>query len=420
MAARLLGNLVWLITGSIFAVGVRADWMTYQADAAHTGYVPGIQDWSGGAHDLWTQTQTTNYMGAAISNGTVYETIDGTTTPNLYAMDARTGSVLWSNGVEPFAPGGITVSSPSIANGKVYYQTDTFTGRPRGGLRAFDAATGAVYLSAAIDAGQSFTNPTIVNNRLFTNGGTGSGQYSYNATTGALNWTVSADGSQFWSPAVDSTYNYNYQRENSGGSFRMINNASGAIAYLVTDPNFAVGDVGYRSVVLGAKKDAFAVNGSSGRITRYNVQADATHTPGVAWVRTAQFDGQASYANGTVYAHNGTGIRALDENTGGTFFDWSPPAGETSFGPMIVTDNTLFTTSVSNVYAISLSTHQTIWSMPIDGSLSYTDYPMALSDNILFVGHLKHLVAIEMPEPTSLSLLGVGLILAMRRRREAR
>jgi outer membrane protein assembly factor BamB len=86
-------------------------------------------------------------------------------------------------------------------------------------------------------------------------------------------------------------------------------------------------------------------------------------------------------ANGMIYVAYGAGsgavstVATLNLTDGSTAWSWSPPTSE--FGvvinDMIVTNNLLFVSTDKGVYAVDLSTHKTVWTLPVPG------YQMAIS-----------------------------------------
>ena len=89
-------------------------------------------------------------------------------------------------------------------------------------------------------------------------------------------------------------------------------------------------------------------------------------------------------ANGMIYIASGDGtqgpgivstVTALNVTDGIGGWTWSPP--DSSFGVvvnnMIVTNNLLFASTNKGVYAVDLTTHKTVWTLPVPG------YHMAIS-----------------------------------------
>ena len=91
----------------------------------------------------------------AVANGVVYVgSLDG----NVYALDARTGGLLWS-----YATGYGVESSPAVANGVVYVGSE-YLGT--GGVYALDASTGALLWSSAITNSVE-SSPAVANGIVY-------------------------------------------------------------------------------------------------------------------------------------------------------------------------------------------------------------------------------------------------------------
>ena len=384
----------------------RADWDTYQGNAAHTGYVSATLQGSD-IKLLWKAPISTSALGAmAVGDNGVYVKGPGVT---ITAVNKKTGAGIWTN---PYVPGvGAgqvdTLSAPAYSNGMVYYQTDN-----EGDVNRFhgvSAITGQQVFATQYGAQwETYLNPTPYGNAVYTGGGTYGGIYSYNASTGGQNWFGTEGQYDGWTPSTDGKYLYSFTGSGDTvpiyGQFRMINMSTGVTTYLVNDTSFQWNGYTMNSaVVLGPDNDAFAINlpgsvypnySSAGRLICFNTQADATHTPHIQWVLSDQFSGQPTLADGVVYADDGGNLVALNELTGTELWSWTAPTGSLSGTPMVATDNMLFASTTTTTYAIDLGTHQADWSYAASGNL-------ALSDSTLFIaGTDGALYAFAVPEPS--------------------
>jgi outer membrane protein assembly factor BamB len=123
--------------GRVF-VGSRDDHKLYAFDA-----VTGNTLWTATTND-WVQTSP------AVANDVVYV---GNNAGNVYAFNAQTGSLIWQSAV---SPGFIIFSSPTVANGVLYVASslDASATEFDGKLYAVDAATGDVLFSDVVSLGQ--------------------------------------------------------------------------------------------------------------------------------------------------------------------------------------------------------------------------------------------------------------------------
>jgi len=240
--------------------------------------------------------------------------------------------------------------------------------------------------------------------------------YSFNGTTGQQNWFGNVPQYDGWTPAVNGAYAYTYTGSGDTtpiqGVFTILNANTGATVASVVDPVFNwTGYTMHSAVVLGTNHDAFTING--GRIVCWDTTIDSAHSPHIAWSQTSNYAGQPTLANGVLYTLNGGTLNALNEQTGNSMWQWWPSGGGVLTGTMIATDTDLFVETDTTLYAVDLTSHKSVWSYPVSGSLT-------LSEGELYVaGSDGTLTAIAVPEPSTLALLGIGGLLAYvwRRRR---
>jgi hypothetical protein len=348
-------------------VGLTAEksrtWPMFQANARHTGYLAETLDpqsfslkWQknlGGGRAL---NPVTAGDGKVFASLVIY--FDNI--PSLFALNARTGDTLWSKNFGSV----FSVNPPSYAYGNVYVQTgnhgtDTW-------LRAFDATTGDVLFKAPHQAQwERYFAPTINGGKTYVNGGYFGGMYSFDAFTGDQLWYASLPQYDQWTPALDADHAYAYVGEYEPGLYTQ-NRATGTSAYFVADPGFDWNGWSMNlAPVLGAHEDLIAIH--DGRLISFDT---TLHT--IRWEVQSSFTGQPSVAHDRIYAIDGGRLRVLDEVTHTEIWSWQPPAGNLT-GPMIVTDQYVFASSATAVYAISLDARASLWSYPVGGQLAIAD-----------------------------------------------
>lgn len=376
--------------GAGMVLGAETPWPMYQANPAHTGYVPLTLDTSAFAL-RWTHSIQSGIAlnPVTAAEGKVFVSRGGSfDNSGLYVLDAANGSLLWSTSFGNV----FSVNPPSYAYGNVYIQNGNGFGTYNSGLHAYQANTGTVLFGSPVSAQwEWYLAPTVYAGNVYVDGGTYGGMYSFNATNGTQNWFGYVAQFDGWTPAVDTNYCYVFTGSGDTvpiiGEFRIIDRFSGTTLYLIRDNAFQWN--GYTmnaAVTLGTNNDAFAINepgsvypnySANGRLLMFDLRADGTHAPHIGWVLSDHFTGQPTLANGVIYANDGGSLVALNEMTGQLLWTWTPPTG--SLGDtMIASDNILVARTDSTTYAIDLASHQSVWSYPASGHL-------ALGEGVLYV-----------------------------------
>jgi len=121
----------------------------------------------------------------AVAEGVVYV---GSGDANLYALSASSGTVLWS-----FPTGGTLYSSPVVSGGVVY------TAPQGGSLYALDAGSGKELW--ARDTGENDSSPAVANGVVYIGGFHGR-VHALRASTGAELWSARIGGEVDSSPSV--------------------------------------------------------------------------------------------------------------------------------------------------------------------------------------------------------------------------
>jgi outer membrane protein assembly factor BamB len=150
----------------------------------------------------------------------------GSESGKVYAMDARNGNILWTYQ----APGAVK-ASPSLSGGVLYF------GDYSGQVQAVSEQTGRrLWISgsegALLGSGNFYSTSAVVYGRVFL-GNTDGRVYSYDASTGKLDWAVQTGAYVYASPAVTNApgigptiYLGSYD-----GTFYALNAQSGRIAW---------------------------------------------------------------------------------------------------------------------------------------------------------------------------------------------
>lgn len=360
---------------ALVPVAGMSDWGMYQGGATHTGYVPLTIDaahiaprFYAAAPDAALHTQHL-HSSAVSANGIVYFTRDG----SLYAVSEQSGAVLWR---QALSTGAAQVGEPTVYGGTVFVPVDDVT---QGGVRLFNAATGALIRIVRISDASLFISPTVDAGTLYirSNGGAFSA-VDYNSGVslyGQYN-KYSSDWLAPYAAALDQDNVYFY---NAGTIFQLDKHTGTVNASMRTfrseyNDGYA-NNIG--SVVLHSGKQALMVEeitygSDAGTGTLFNF--DFT-TQKLSWSVPGTFRGNPAVNAGKLYVANDTAVVAMRLKDGGNEWTWPVPAeelqdGKASRATLIVTDNTLFASFANHVYAINLATHQTVWSYSRGGEIS--------------------------------------------------
>lgn len=162
-----------------------AGWSTYQGNSDHTGYVPVAFVPLATPELRWEKQPfgpSLSTGGLAVGNGRVFVTPVSAWSASapLVALDLAQGQERWRVDF-----GNVySVNPPALdGNGRVYVATGNHT--PNTFLRAYDAETGAFRWRTAMAAQwEHYLAPTIVGNRVASNGGYYGGIYAMDLATG--------------------------------------------------------------------------------------------------------------------------------------------------------------------------------------------------------------------------------------------
>jgi hypothetical protein len=382
LTATSSGSITGSTQANIFQPSTTAaDWVTFQGDAGHTGFVNAqfdptlftpIWSWSRPAGD---PEPVGGINSVATTAGKVIVTKDiyfgqGA----IYALNEADGSVSWTYTFGSMASEG----PPAVGNGSVFVPT-TDPGA-RCVTWAINATSGLYQFKMPYMCQWSaYFAPTALDGSVLQASQYGS-VYSYSIFSGGLQWSVPAGNYDQTTPAADAQYAYQY----GIGALNVFDRTTGATVASIADP-FASGFSGYSmfsAPMLGATGDAivFSGGGFSGQAASSSEQYDSRplvnyNVAGktIAWRSANAYLTHPAIANGVIYAARNAPatLDALSESDGHILWSWTPPAGNTSFHRnTVVTNNLVFVSTDANVYAIDLSTHQAVWQYAKPGMLA--------------------------------------------------
>ncbi|MCM3875125.1 MAG: PQQ-binding-like beta-propeller repeat protein, partial [Thermoanaerobaculia bacterium] len=342
-------------------------WPMYQVDPSHTGYMPVslapgqfYVRWSKGIGVVAGGNLSVNPVAAG--DGMVYATLKiyFNDVTQLFALRTTDGSTLWSKGFGDV----FSVNPPAYVNGIVYLQTGNHT--PDTWLWAFDGGSGTKHFQVPHTAQwERYYAPTVVEGRVYVNGGYYGGMYGFNGLIGNQLWFSGLPQYDEWTPAVDALRAYAYVGEYVPGLYikKLVDGTDAQPVAFIPDPDFEWNGWSMNQApVIGGAGEVLAINGGAGRLIAFDPVAGT-----IAWQLKDRYTGQPSVAGGRIYVVNNGGLSVLDESSHTLLWSWMPPQPPVSgtraiTQPMIVTDTHVLVSTEDTVYAIDLTTHVALWS----------------------------------------------------------
>ncbi len=337
---------------------VAAAWTTHQGGPKHNGYVPFVTK----AVDFrlkWTSSPLdipSSLIHQAVSRDNVAWVVaqDGTGATFVAALDTITGARQWQSELTDAQ----VVSPIALSDGTVYVlsrQLDFSSD-----LWALDSATGALRFRASFPRADSLNfapTPFAGNVYAVTDAtASGTGITRIGGDTGTLDWFVRFFGNWNSAVTVDNGSVYYFER----GRLQTVNVQTGDVAIITSEvPDTSIAReftpvIGGFDKILGNFQDGLA---------QYDLDAQ-----NLDWTVSGSFNGPPVTANGVVYATTSFDLIAFDERTGAELWRWT--ALPDIVGPIIVTTEHVFLSTFTDVHAISLDTHISVWSHPVQGKLS--------------------------------------------------
>lgn len=357
------------------------EWAQHQGDAAHTGYVPLTLDASKFTRRWrWAVpvSETTGQSGVATafqpvvtSNGLVYVLTSGYfQSATLYALTEHDHTLQWKKEFGSI----FAANPPSTDAGAVYLAT---SGHGDTAMWGFNGSTGAQKFRTPFGSQwEHYLAPTIVNGNVYTNGGSYGGLLSFKTSDGTLNWFANLAQYDQWTPAVDGSYAYAFMPS----GLNAVNVADGSAAFVINDPNNAVQAYSVNGAPMQiGPGNVLVINGSGGTGSKNRLVNFDTASRGIKWSVDGSFSGTPAHAKGVIYVINGAQLEARSAADGSRLWAWLPDEASTdpfqiNYGEqirnIIVTDNLVFVSTVTQVYAINAATRQTVWTFAKPGRLA--------------------------------------------------
>ena len=384
----------WPTTEQTFTYTINVtlkDWVTYQRDAAHSGYVHASYAGVFKKRWVWQPAGSYRFTRVATKGSTILvASEDNRSFSTSMVSLTMLGAPIWVSpiGTPPW------FGEPAVSGGTVYFPSIP-TSSNDNPITAFDVATGApVTPTLTFDSQYSpLLAPTPFGDSLYVAAGyNGNEVISYDLAAGTRRWSSYGQGAWIYggeTPAVDDGHVYYY----SGGYIDIFDRATGQRTNSIRDPNydFAAHSGSYDHYYVGAPMlgtggNVIVLNDAGGLapLVKFTPAGDAIQ------LGSGTYRGASAFANGVVYAESlsSTGTLRLDavnEADGALLWTWSPPADDltapSDTGNVIATDTLIFVSTRSKLYAISVTdpAHPVIWSAATPGAIAIS------RDNLLLV-----------------------------------
>lgn len=347
-------------------VNAMGEWETLQRTSRHDGYVPVTIDSTRFQAD-WTYVSPTYSLSGVVTDANnIYFAERGSS--SIFAKRASDGATVWRRVFT--GTYGPAVNPPTISGGVVYVATTSQDDTWVHALRASDGLQ--TYQSQFSTQWADILNPTVRNGKVYVNAGTYGGVvYAFNTAGGGNAWNASGGTYGMNTPAADDDFVYAY----NGGTLNVFNAADGSLATSI-GPNPAGVQEDYNATpMLGSTDHVLTLNGTAyGSYVNRQLLDYSVANRAVRWMSNALYSPFPAVAKGVVYAASNEThtLDALDESTGQLLWSWKPfeQAPYTFIANVLVTDNVVFVSTNSRLYAIDLRRRRTTWSVPTPGSVS--------------------------------------------------
>jgi outer membrane protein assembly factor BamB len=370
---RRLTAIAALAAGLLVAIPAAADAastdqaVAYQLDPDHDGYQTS-DPLTAPLSQAWSVDLSSPVSYPLIVNGTVYATAGDA----IYALSQASGSTLWSYA---------TTATP---NGLAYDGGQIFTVTTTGKMLAVNATSGALDWSLSLTGQSSFTSPVSTGNGFVYTGGAGGGGtiYAVSEATGALAWEASApNGGGDSAPAVSPSGVYVTYPCDQDYDFNPWTGLQ--VWHNQTDCDGGGGD----PPVL-ANGDLYGLDSSNGDVAL----AASTGTSAGTFSATLA----PAIGGGVGYMVNDGELSAIGSSGLGAS-DWTFSGASNITTPPLVVGNLVFVASATGeVYGVNVADGSTAWSASAGSSgpgAAATLDGLAAGENTLVVPSANNLVA---------------------------
>lgn len=322
-------------------------WTTYQGNSKHSGYID-INLTTSHFKSRWAKPiELASLKQGAAGDGYIFVNNAG----QLYALDARTGTTLWSQSLNTGTHNLNNFNQPAYADGVVYVQTG---GHGDAFLWAFNSADGRLLFKTPLDdQWSSFYAPTIVDGTVYIGGGYYGGIYAIDAKSGVQKWWQTLNQYDQFTPAISGDYVLAYTGDYAP-KLTVANKTTGNVMFEIADPDFQWN--GWSMHLAPVVAGDFVLANHYGRLVAFNLASKT-----LAWQLDAGFTGDPVTKGDIFYITNNGVIEARKLDDGSLV---SSIAGTSAFtGNLLLTNNLIFASDEQNTYAYQLDNGAKIWTL---------------------------------------------------------
>jgi outer membrane protein assembly factor BamB len=311
---------------------------------------------------VWSTSLGGGVVSYPIIVGTrIFVVAGGYQSSSLYALDAGTGHVLWSQSSPSGYGGWVGVAYDNGVLFVVPYYTPGFT---KGEMFAFSAVDGHQLWSATLPVQYGYSSaPTAVNGIVYTGGaGSGGTVYAVRESDGTLLWTQEVENGDNSAPAVtsDGVYvsyacpqSYKFNPTSGDLIWHFSGQCEGGGGDSVAIYN---GQVYVRDLVDNYQTDGITLNTSNGL---YSGGFNSRYSP--------------TFWQGTAFYTEGGSLSAVDLSTSQTLWTATPGSDSYSCAPIVVNGIVYAGTAAGNFYGYAAASGSQVFSTKFSQGISCSE-----------------------------------------------